>query len=54
MKETINTQIRLPKELHEKLREIAYKKHISINNIMITAIQEFVNADNLQISIKSK
>ena len=37
-----NTNLRIPDELYEKLREIAKLEHRSINNQMVHIIEEFV------------
>lgn len=43
MEKKVNTQIRLPQDLHKVLKELSYQNNISINQLMITAIQEYVN-----------
>lgn len=49
-----SSQVRMPKDLYEQLRTLSYVKRIPINTIMVKAIQEYMNVNSIQVSIKSK
>jgi predicted HicB family RNase H-like nuclease len=39
------TTIRIPEKLHEKLREISYKKRESVNTIIIKAVESWIKKE---------
>ena len=44
-KQRLTTAVRLPEELHQRLREAAYERDLSINYLVVKAVEEFL--DNL-------
>lgn len=48
------TAIRFPTELHEQLRIAAEERHLSINYLVVTAVEDFISrlipADELKLT----
>lgn len=40
MKETVRTQVRLPKEIHDKAVNLALERDISLNQLIIVSLRE--------------
>jgi hypothetical protein len=50
----LSTQVRMPKDLYEELRVLSFVKRTSINQVMVSALKDYVKTNGVQVTIKTK